>query len=89
MVRLKDSRRALLQRRLPVSIPYGTIKSQREAPVGAVLHRFQFHMVRLKDRLPRLEVFVLQFQFHMVRLKDFGRNGVGRGVYSFNSIWYD
>ena len=79
----------LSERSHTVSIPYGTIKSPASWRTGALSSTFQFHMVRLKDRLC-LEVRErVGFQFHMVRLKALLDIAALTGKSSFNSIWYD
>ena len=60
-----------LTQKIAVSIPYGTIKSNRRETACMPTTWFQFLMVRLKAKLYILMRVLALFQFLMVRLKEF------------------
>ena len=70
MVRLKERLRHWTASGFLVSIPNGTIKSDRRTRQIDCRITFQFQMVRLKERNPKLLTCTQWFQFQMVRLKD-------------------
>ena len=54
------------------------------------LRRFQFHKVRLKEKVPIVPfVVVIAFQFHKVRLKVYTNRIEHNHYIRFNSIRYD
>ena len=52
-----------------ISIPSGTIKSTKARIIKKVSPRFQFLLVRLKDRIMKAKDYTREFQFLLVRLK--------------------
>ena len=59
------------------------------APIIPVTKSFQFHKVRLKEKLELFEEQVAKFQFHKVRLKVAGLASLMLLLFGFNSIRYD
>ena len=71
MVRLKVVVVVIEAAHLHISIPYGSIKREREKLWQIQLDKFQFLMVRLKAELEKeIHRTKYKFQFLMVRLKD-------------------
>ena len=60
-----------------ISIPFSTIKREKDEGVQQDRPQFQFHLVRLKGACPSLPVHKIEFQFHLVRLKVLHENNRG------------
>ena len=79
-----------LTQKIAVSIPYGTIKSNRRETACMPTTWFQFLMVRLKVLIQLfINSTIAMFQFLMVRLKVSKELLILCPQSRFNSLWYD
>ena len=84
---IKSSKRKPRNRKNCISIPFGTIKSLIELTSFLKSSEFQFHLVRLKERISQVLEFMKIFQFHLVRLKDAcERQGQNAKLFQFHLV---